>query len=155
MSIDVAGSKVIEGSVEELSEILAGAIGTASKLHLYQSSFSPGQNNVYADFLAAEATFTGYTAVALTWGPVGVDAAGQAVTYSLRANFEATDGVTPNVIGGCWVSTQTALGPPVVNKAIRFFPFTTPINMATALASMAVVVAMQLPNINGYATVES
>src|ERR1051326_5548788 len=73
MSQDVAGTTTVEGGVEALTEVLAAAIGTATKLHLFKQGFSPAPTSVEADFEAQECDFSGYAAASLTFGAVGID----------------------------------------------------------------------------------
>ena len=152
--IQVNALQTVEGGIEALTELLAGAIGTAGKMHLYQSSFSPTPSSVEADFTAAEATFTGYAAATVSWGAIGLDSVGLPTTISDRALFQATDAVTPNVIGGVWYECQTAAGPPAVHKSINYFAFPNPISMATALATIGVVLNMVSPGIVATAAVD-
>lgn len=152
---DVVGNQTLEGMVEALTELIAGAFGTSSKLRLFKDTFSPTPNNVEADFIAAEADFVGYVAGTLTYGPVGLDAAGEAVSYSSRVEFQATDATTPNSIGGIWIDSQTSAGPPAVVTSLRYFQFQTPIPMASALATMGVVAVAKAPNLVGKCIVDN
>jgi hypothetical protein len=113
-----SGGFAHEGSILELTTLLADATTwTGALLHLYQSTFTPTPANVAADFLAAEATFTGYAPQALTYGAVGVDATGVPTALSDRAFFQATDGASPNQIGGCWVQADT-VGPRITTSCV-------------------------------------
>jgi len=143
-------SQTVEGGLEMLAEIRAGLIGTASKLRLFQSTFNPTDQNVEADFEAAEANFTGYAAVSITWAAPGIDPTDGATMYGTRGLFVASDAVAPNTIGGCWISTQTAAGPPAVNKSGQYCVFNPPVPMTTALAQLFVTPVMLSDGSIGY-----
>lgn len=153
MAADVLGQATLGGQVDQLTEMLAGLIGTAAKLHLYKDSFVPTPASLEADFEGGEADFTGYAPVALTYGAVGLNAAGQAVAYANRALFIASDAVAPNTIGGAWTSILISSGPDVL-RSVQWFPFQAPINMTTALAQLAIVHAVTMPPGTGFITVD-
>lgn len=155
MSVDVVGQMLREGSVESLTELLAAAYGTGTKLHLYKSTFSPGPGNVEADFIAAECTFSGYAPATLTWGTVGLDGAGNAVAYSTRVEFQNSTGAVGDSVGGAWIETQTAAGPPAIDKALNFYQFAAPVPMSSALATMFLSVMAQLPDLSGKAILDT
>jgi hypothetical protein len=81
-----------------------------SKLALFLSSFAPTVNSKVADFVAADATYDGYTAggTAITafLGP-GTDPAGGADVVSPNVFFLYVDGMTHvmNLIGGWYLLT--------------------------------------------------
>jgi hypothetical protein len=148
------GGIPVEGASAALAAALAAAtVYSGAKLHLYQSSFSPTKQNVAADYLAAECNFTGYTAATLMYSSIGVDADGNPTALSNRAFFQATDAVSPNNVGGCWVQ-EDVTGPPATHTAIRWFPFQAPIPMNTALAFIGIVLGLQDPATPGYAIVD-
>jgi hypothetical protein len=105
----------------------------AAKLRLFLQSFVPTPASLQAAFLAAEATFTGYPAggIVVTWSAVGVDAEGVATMIGSRSFFQATDAVTPNLIGGAWLETAAGL----VEEYCVFQP---PVDMTFALAWLGV-----------------
>ncbi len=144
-----------EGSLLELATLLADVTSwSGALLHLYQSTFTPTPNNHAADFLAAEATFTGYSPQALTYGAVGLDANGVPTALSDRAFFQATDGASPNTIGGCWVQAD-AVGPPVKHTVIRYYNFATPKQVTAALQFLGIVLGIQDPENSGFAIVDN
>jgi len=147
------GVQTVEGIMQALTTLLAGASWSGAKLHLYKSSFAPGPSNVAADFLAAEANFTGYAPVTLTYSSIGVDANGSPVALTNRAFFQATDAVSPNTIGGCWVENDIGTTP-VVKTSVEFYQFQSPIPMSLALQFIGVVVAVYQPGGPGYAVVD-
>lgn len=148
--VNGAGPKV--GNIDTLAAEITH-LGATSQLRLYQSSFVPTPDSVEADFVAAEATFTGYAPVVLTYSPAGLEADGKAVSFSNDATYQATDGVTPNTIGGMWLARQTAAGPPAVYAPIAYYPFPVPIAMAAALATMRAVLRLLVPGFPGDANV--
>jgi len=151
----VAGLQTIEGSVEALTELLAGKIGTAGKVRLYLAAFNPGPASVEADFEAHEASFTGYLAVALTWSAVALDDQNRAVAVSLRSFFQATDGAHPNLIGGAWIDVTTAAGPPAIDRAVDYYQFPAPVPLNGALDFVAVTITKRQPDEPGFAIIES
>lgn len=115
----------------ELAALTARLVTLAgAELHLYQSTFVPDENSLLADFTAAEADYTGYASVVLTYSAIALDEDGGYVAVTNRAFFQATDAVSPNTIGGAWVETAGA-------GLIEYFPFAVPVPMTEALASMA------------------
>lgn len=153
-SQQVQGSETGEGAVESLTELLAGLVGTAASLRLFKAAFAPTPLNVEADFEAAECDYAGYAAVPLTWSAVGLDTAGTASTAASRAFFQATDGTTPNLVGGAWVSVETAVGPPAVRVSLDYYLFPAPVPMSAALAWLALTLVKQQPSSPGYAVLE-
>lgn len=150
----VPGANTIEGVVAALTALLAGVPWTGAKLHLYLSSFAPTPANVSADFVAAEATFTGYAPAALMYSAIGMDATGNPTVLSSRSYFQATDNVHPNTIGGCWVQYDVT-GPPATHTSVEYYPFTTPVPMNTALAFLGVVLGIQMPGQTGFAIADN
>lgn len=145
MSLQAAvGSLTYEGAADILADRVVLFAATA-KLHLYKSSFTPNVNSVEADFEAAEADFTGYAAVTLTWGTAGRDANGNAISVSSRALFQATAGTPANTIGGCWLEYQTAPGPPAVHHTVDYFPIDPQITVNVTGATIAVTVTVSEP----------
>lgn len=155
MSQDVLGIETREGAVEQLTELQAAVSGTAATLHLYKSSFSPSPTNVEADFIAEECTFSGYAAAPITFGAVGLDSAGNAAAFATRIEFQNTTNVIGDSVGGAWMSVQSAPGPPVVNKSVRYYPFPLPIPMSAALAVLGAIVVVNAPNLNGKIIVDN
>lgn len=150
----VLGNPTDEGSEAILAALLAStAAWSGAKVHLYQSSFAPTRKSVAADFIAAEANFTGYAPIALTYSAIGVDADGNPTAVTNRAFFQASDAVTPNSIGGAWVQ-EDVTGPPATHQSVRYYQFPNPIPMATASAFIAVVIGVQDPDTPGYAIVD-
>lgn len=118
-------------------------------LHLFKDSLSPSVTSVESDFVAAECDFSGYSPAALTYGPAGIDSNGNGVSFASRVEFQNSDGSTGNSVGGGWLSVQTVPGGSPVNVSVRYFKFLTPIPMAAALATLAAVVTLNTPNLNG------
>lgn len=151
----VTGGAATEGGVEILTELLAGLVGTAAKLHLFKSGFNPTAANVYADYVAEEADFHGYLAVDVTYGLVSIDASGNPVLLSAANFFQNDDGSDSNLIGGAWLSVETDAGPPAVNVVQNYYKFDPPITLGSALAFCNVTIAISAPDMSGYAVVES
>jgi hypothetical protein len=147
------GTWTTEGANNALTTLLAGVPFSGGKLRLYKSTFAPTRSNVLADFVAQEAGFTGYAAVVPTYSAIGIDANGNPVALSSRVFFQATDAVTPQTMGGAWMSDDV-VGPPAVHTSVLFFPFAAPIPMTTALAFIGVVVGLQLTGTNPFAIVD-
>jgi hypothetical protein len=147
------GNLTQEGSIAALKQQQGQLTFTAVTAHLYQSGFGPSRASVYADFLANEANFTGYASAPLVFGTVGTDDAGNAVSYNLDETWQATDAVSPNSIGGLWLSGSFGVGP--TNVSLAWYPFPVPVNMATALKTLNAVVAWTEPNFPGYVNVDS
>lgn len=149
------GAQSQGGGIEVLTELTGGAFGTGSTIGLYKSSFVPNRLSSYADFDAAKADFTGYAPVDVTWDAPGVDGNGKATTQSQDAFFQATDDVTPNTIGGVYLYTETAAGPPAVRVIQNYYQFLTPVSLSVALAFMTVKLIVQQPDLSGIAVVVS
>lgn len=91
----------------------ASVMNTHVHMRLYKSTFTPGVNNVLADFLANEVAFTGYTPADLssTAFVVGIDADDNVELVSgLTATFTQT-GVGATDSAGGWFLVNDA-GPP-------------------------------------------
>lgn len=150
MSQQLAGTTTKLGRVESLTELLAAALLTGAKLGLYKSSFTPNPESVEADFEAAEADYTGYAEVALTWSAVGYRGDAEAFAVSNRAFFQATDDVAPNTIGGAWLKSRIDAGPPAVDIPAVYYPFPVPVQMIQALDTISGEVIATSPNLAGY-----
>jgi hypothetical protein len=75
-------------------------------VHLFQSTFVPTPSNVLADYTAAEATYTGYMALAMTaWLDPILSPGSGFMIQSPEVQFSTgdTDPATPNLIGGCYL----------------------------------------------------
>jgi len=147
------GVETTEGAALMLGELLAGAAWDGAKMHLFQSSFAPTPASNAAAFAEAEADFTGYAPAALTYSGQGIDASGTPTAITDRVFFQATDGVTPNTIGGCWIEYDSMATPPV-DTSLEYYIFPTPVPMVSAGAFCGVVVGVQLPQSDGYAIVD-
>jgi hypothetical protein len=147
------GTVTVEGSMEALSDLISAGLGASAKIGLYLSTFNPSRNNVFADFVAAEASFTGYVREVITFAAPGVDAAGNVRSISDNVVFTCTDAVTPEVIGGAFV-TQEVAGPPIVNLSFAFYPFATPIPIQAPDQQIALKVVVTAPDLSGYAVLE-
>jgi hypothetical protein len=148
------GNLTQEGTEAALTTLLAGVPLAGAKVHLYQSTFAPTLRSVAADFIAAEANYTGYAPVALTYSGVGLDSAGNPTVLTNRAYFQATDAVTPNTIGGCWVQSDT-VGPPATHTSVEWYPFPSQVPMTTALAFLGLVLGIQIPGGPGFAIADN
>lgn len=124
-------------------------------VHLYKAAFSPTPANVEADFIAEECTFSGYAAVDLVYGPAGIDANGNGVSLSARAEFQNSTGVVGDSVGGCWLSTRPVAGMPLSDVSLRYYSFPMPIPMTAALQLLGVVVVLNTPGLQGSAIVEN
>lgn len=137
MDVVIAGRMSDTGKQKELADRLTDVL--LGELHLYQSSFIPTEQSLLADFTAAEANFVGYAAHEIVMSAVAPDSDGGFVSVSNRAFFQATNDVTPNTIGGAYVTTNAA-------AALRgFFEFPVPIPLTEALAYLAAVLFMRAP----------
>jgi hypothetical protein len=88
-------------------EVATGGNLATSKLHLYTSG-QPGIDAAAADFV--ECTFTGYPAggLALTaWGAPFYDPDQNLCIVVTTHQFQATDGLNPNIIKGYWIGDGT------------------------------------------------
>lgn len=118
-----AGQVVVLGAVRTF---LSGA-----KCKLFQSSLIPTPTTLQAAFAAAIATFTGYADFVIVWSAVGIGADGNAYIVGSRAFFQATDGVTPNTLGGFWL--EDAGG-----DLLCYGVFSSPIPIEAALDFIAI-----------------
>lgn len=79
---------------------LTAAIGAAPLLaptfHLYQNDFTPDENTLLTDLV--ECDFTGYVAVAVAFGAVGIDGNGLAVAPA-AVSWTTTDAVSQPAYG--------------------------------------------------------
>lgn len=151
----VDGSNSNEGTALVLAALIAtGGSLNGAKLKLFQSSFSPTPASKAADFATAEADFTGYTAAPVTWSAIGVDSASNPSCLSDRVFFQATDALSPNTIGGCWLENETT-GTTPVDTAVEYYVFDNPVPMLTSGAFLGVVIGMQMPGTPGYALVDN
>jgi hypothetical protein len=146
------GLQTQEGGVEALKELLAASFGTAAKLKLYKSGFAPTHESVQADFAAQECDFTGYAEVPLTFDAVAVGGDGNPALLSNAAFFQNTTNVVGNVVGGAWLEVEIGPGQ---DKVVNYYPFNPQIDMNSPLAFIDVVVAIQAPDLSGYATVSN
>ena len=136
---NVVGSDTAVRQLALLTEIKT--LLTGGTLHLFKESFSPNVNSTLADFIAAEADYTGYAAVVLTWGANALDADGGYVSQSSRAFFQCTTDTADNVIGGAWLQIE---GTPDV--LWEYFTFPIAVNLSTALTYLAAVIGLREPN---------
>jgi len=84
----------------------AGAI-----VGLYKDGFTPGSNQTYAAFDAAECDFTGYArSAALVWGTPFADSAKNAIVAAASVQFQATGAGTPNSVKGYAVLNAAGTG---------------------------------------------
>lgn len=97
-------------------------------VNLFQSSLTPNASTPLADFTAAVATYDGYAAKTWTaWAnPILAPGQGYAIV-SPYSQFDtgATDPVTPNLIGGYYVTDAAG-------KLRQFVTFTSPAPMQLA-----------------------
>lgn len=154
MSQDIVGVMTRAGGLEALRELKAGVFGTDATLRAWKLPFTPSPTTPEAAFEAAEADFVGYAAVPLTYGDIGIDAAGRAMMASQNATFQADDDTTPNNIGGVWIHVDD-VGPPAVDAPVLYFPFPSPVSMSEALAMFGFKVIVTAPNLNSYGILES
>lgn len=97
-----------EGAVN-LAALVQGNLALC-KVRLYQSSFTPTSTSSKADFVAAEANFSGYPAggIAMTaWLDPGFNPNGGASIQSPAIQFALATAtpIVPNEIGGMWIET--------------------------------------------------
>lgn len=156
MAVEQAnGTFTNEGKAEVFTELDAEEIGTATTVHLYKTGFAPSETSVEADFVGAEADFDGYAAAPVTTWTIGTDAAGNPVYTSEELTFQQTTTTTPNEIAGAWLSVQSSVGPPAVNKAVSWYPFAAPVSVTQALQIISVALTLTGANFAGYASVET
>lgn len=91
-----------DSKIDRTTADIAGPL-LAAKLGLYQTLIDVGPSNVLADFTSAIATFAGYATATLTWGAASISDSGIVESLSASVTFRPTNGVTPNVIYGCWI----------------------------------------------------
>lgn len=105
---------------------LLTTLSTTSVARLYLNSFSPNYSNTEADFVAAEATFTGYAAKTIaTWSAVVYDIAGNPLAIGVNVTFICSTTGATNSLGGVWLETMAG-------ALIRYFPFPNPISISAA-----------------------
>jgi hypothetical protein len=92
------------------SKVIVDLIATAlanSTINLYQVPFTPTPTTPLADFTAAIATFSGYSAAAVvSVGDPFIFGAAWAVEVTVRYDYDSGAGSTGNQIGG-WYWTTT------------------------------------------------
>lgn len=106
-----------------------------AEVHLFTAPFSPTPANVLADFVAAEAAYSGYASTTPTWTAAGYDSEG---TYGFTSGdqfFQNTTGASGASIGGFWL--QTAAG-----VLQGYGVFTDPIPMNAALAYLSLLLTV-------------
>lgn len=104
---------------------------TTLKMRLFKSTFNPMPSNVLADFVAAEAAFSGYPAggIAITWGTAFYAPGGGAAVNSQLAQFNsATPFSATDTIGGYWLDNGTV--------ALLYAVFDNPVSMGLAGQSL-------------------
>lgn len=120
------------------------AIKTAlalGEIRLYKDSLVPNPNTTLAEFTAAEADFTGYAEVVMTFSADALDAEGGWVSQCGQAFFQCTADTPDNSIGGAFLLSQGA-----PDFAFEFFPFPVAVNLSVALSSLTLQVAVREPN---------
>jgi uncharacterized protein (DUF697 family) len=83
----------------------------ASMCRLFQSTFTPDASNVLADYVAAEATYSGYDALEFTtwFAPILAPGTGYMIGSPIvQFAFTASPGTPTNIIGGCFVVDSAA-----------------------------------------------
>lgn len=151
---ELVGADTREGDLELAREITDALLATGATLRLFQTGFSPNRNSVEADFEAAEADFAGYVAAAQTFGDPVVMPGGQVVIPSENNLFAATSGITPNNIGGAWLRVNQ-VGPPLVNAAVLYWQFPTPITIADTGDGFGMKIMLTVPDLLSYAILET
>jgi hypothetical protein len=76
----------------------------AAKVHLGQSNLAIDPATAYAALSAQEATYTGYTAEALTWDVPTTSADNTVESVSTPIVFRPSDAVVDNAIYNVWIS---------------------------------------------------
>lgn len=150
MGASVTGQQTTEGRLESLTELIAGAVGSGSKLRLYKADLSPGPDSVRADFIAQEADFSGYAAATLAFDPPAIGGGSMVRAVSDAAAFAQTATTVTCMVAGAWLDTQTAAGPPAVNKAITYYPFPGPINFNQIGREINCQVVIVAPDLSGF-----
>ncbi len=109
----------------------------ACKLRLFTSGFHPNPGNIAADFVAAEATFTGYTPLGyvLTWSAAALGADDNAVSQSSRM-FTQITALPAQTIGGAWIETAAGV-------LLYYAEFLAPIALAAVLNYIAITVHLR------------
>jgi len=140
------------GLVIDATALIAEAVTDGYIVHLFVEGFAPTPLSTHADFLANEATFTGYASKSvggvgeLFIGPM-LNSQNQVVFATPSLNWIATDGVTPNNIGGYWVENTA-------NAVRRYSVFPVPVPMIVALDFVNIEI-YEVPSSNGYAAVNN
>lgn len=147
------GNPVTEGMLEALAELLAGAVGTDAKLHLYKAGFTPGPTTTEADFELNECDFNTYAPATITWGTPGLNSLGQPIVYSDGLDWQNVSGANPNMVGGAWLHIDAA-GPPAVDVAMNYYPFDVPVPMTSALATLHATLALLTPDLTGFVEID-
>lgn len=137
--MNIASGNAVISKDGDLSRLVAERTRLAlAKLKLYKSSFIPTNQSLLADFVAAEADFSGYAFATLSWDAVGVDSLGNYFTEGSNSLFQASDALNPNTIGGAWIETATG-------TLVMFLPFDVPVNMTVILATLNITPVMKRP----------
>jgi hypothetical protein len=92
--------------INAINDLITNLLDTG-KIHLFANNMTPHIDSVIGDF--TEATFTGYPAggvAVATWpAPYWLPDDGNVHTTAVH-QFQATDGVTPNIIYGYYVTDK-------------------------------------------------
>jgi len=96
MDLDLAASGI--------ASVAALGCLNAAKCHLFQNNIVVNRFTTLAALAAAEATFAGYAAAAITWGAPSVADTGEVEVVGTVPQFRPTNAVTPNSIWGLYVT---------------------------------------------------
>lgn len=97
---------LLEFQLSQLDRAAADIAGylLGIKANLYQTPVAISQSTPLSAFTAAVATFTGYTAHVVTWDTPSVADDGTVEVLGSFVAWRPTDGVTPNVIWGVYIT---------------------------------------------------
>jgi len=145
-------SPATAGLIEDATTLTAEFVSAGYIVHLFLEGFSPLPTSTHADFLANEATFTGYSSITL--GETGhlfsvpvINSTGQVVVASAPANWVASDAVSPNMIAGMWIENTA-------NGVRRYVVFPTPLPMNAALQFIDATI-YEAPGGGGYVEINN
>jgi len=115
----------------ELNLLKTALNAAGAKARLFKSTFAPTPASVEADFVAAEADYSGYAAQQPVFVGPFLDAAGVPFLEMTDLAFSNTTGVVGNVLGGMWL--ENAAG-----ALYGYVPFIGPLTLNAAGSAFTV-----------------
>lgn len=120
--------------------IAAGGFLDAAKIHLFKTDLTITPATLLAAFVAAEADFNTYAAVAAgAWGLVGTNPSDQAEVTAAEIEFQPTDNLNPNDIWG-WFLTNAGS-----TELLGYEKYATPVHLGEVWETLRIVPRWALP----------